>query len=77
MKKSERKILEKQITEVVNVLVEKYEAKPTKKLLKIITESSKDISKKLYKAMKSKNSAVKTNAKKGTLSKTKAKVKHK
>lgn len=52
MKKSERKILEKKIIEVVNILIEKYESRPAKKLQKIVNEAAKGISKKIYKGTK-------------------------
>ena len=60
MKKSERKLLEKQIAESVNVLLQKYEAKPTKKLQKIVNEAAKDISKKVYKTTKDTEITAKT-----------------
>lgn len=77
MKKSERKILEKRIVEVVNVLIEKYEFKPAKKIKRIVSESAKGISKKLYKAMKGKGSSIKKDIKPVTIAKTPAKVKRK
>jgi hypothetical protein len=54
MKKSERKIFEKQIIESVNILLHKYDGKPVKKLQKIVSEAAKDISKKIYKVTKGK-----------------------
>ena len=63
MKKAERKILEKRIIEVVNVLLEKYEPKPAKKVQKIVDDAAKSISKKVYKVTKDTTLAAKPKAK--------------
>ena len=73
--KSERKILEKQIIEVVNVLLEKYEPKPAKKIQRIVHESARSISKKLYKAIKDKRNVPEMASKQNTIAKTTSKVK--
>lgn len=76
MKKSERITLEKQIVEVVNLLLAKYEPQPTKKVLKIVNEAAKGISKKLFRAARNKQGVGKENAKSTTQSRIRTKVKN-